>query len=274
MAVAAVYPTDISVEQWAVVQPILTRIGKPGRPLLHDLHCIFNGCLYIARESCCWRSLPKDAYPPWTIVFWHFQRWTKSGLLEQVTHTLNEAVRIKMGREMTPSTLIVDAHSLKSRNGGEAIGFDGNKKVHGRKNQILIDTLGLVWGVHTHAANLSDTYEAVPLFKHFLPLLPRATRIYFDKGYRGTAVSYLECLDIASHIPDKGLGEKVVGFQPEPLRWRVERTIAWVTDCRRLGASFERTISSCEGFAWLAGCYVALGKLVGRKPWAKKKNAI
>lgn len=96
MAVATVYPTDISVEQWAVVQPILTRIGQPGRPLLHDLHGIFNGCLYITRESCCWRSLPKDAYPPWAIVFWHFQRWSKSGLLEQVTHTLNEAVRIKI----------------------------------------------------------------------------------------------------------------------------------------------------------------------------------
>ena len=90
---------------------------------------------------------------------------------------------------MTPSTLIVDAHSLKSRNGGEAIGFDGNKKVHGRKNQILIDPLVLVWGVYTHVANLSDIYETVPLFKYFLPLLLLATCVYFDKGYRGTAVS-------------------------------------------------------------------------------------
>lgn len=86
--------------------------------------------------------------------------------------------------------------------------------------------LGLVWGVHTQAANLSHTYEAVPLFRHYLPLLPRTIRIYLDKGYRGTAVLYLESLDIASHILDKGLGEKVVGFLPEPLRWRVERMIA------------------------------------------------
>ena len=240
----------------------------------HDLHAIFNGCLYIAREGCCWRSLPKVICPPWTVVFWHFQRWSKSALLVQVTHALNEAVRRKKGREMTPSTLIVDAHSLKSRNGGEAIGFDGNKKVHGRKNQVLIDTLGLIWDVHTHAANLSDNYEAVPLFDHFLPLLPRAKQVYFDKGYRGTAVSYLTDLDVASHISDKGVGEKKGGFQPEPLRWRVERTIAWITDCRRLKASFERTISSCEGFAWLTGCYIARGKLVGRKPWAMSKVSV
>lgn len=177
----------------------------------------------------------------------------------------------KRGREPTPSTLIIDAHSIKSRNGGEAIGFDGNKKVHGRKNQILIDTHGLVWGVHTHAANLSDTYEAVPLFKKYFPFLPRAERVYMDKGYRGTAATYLKTLDISSHIPDKGLGEKVDGFAPEAVRWRVERTIAWITDCRRAASSFERKVSACEGFAWLSGCYIALRKLVGRKPWAKKK---
>ncbi|MGV8894159.1 MAG: transposase [Burkholderiaceae bacterium] len=165
-----------------LVQPILTRVGKPGRPLRYDPQRIFNGCLYITRESCCWRSLPKDAYPPWSVVFSHFQRWSKSGLFEQAAHALNAAVRVKAGREETPSTLIIDVHSRKSRNGGEDIGFDGNKKVHGRKNQILIDPLGLVWGVRTHAANLSDTYEAVPLFKRFLPLFPRAKRVYCDKG--------------------------------------------------------------------------------------------
>lgn len=61
------------------------------------------------------------------------------------------------------------------------------------------DTLGLVWGVHTHAANLSDTDEAIPLFRHYLPLLPRTIRVYLDKGYRGTAVLYLESLDILAY---------------------------------------------------------------------------
>lgn len=97
--------------------------------------------------------------------------------------------------------------------------------------------------------------------------------VYMDKGYRGTAVAYLKLLGITAHIPDRGLGVKVAEFLPEPLRWRVERTIAWLTDCRRVASSFERKISSCEGFVWLAGCYIALGKLAVRKAWAKKKVA-
>lgn len=95
MPVVASYPTDMTDEQWEAVRSVLERTGLPGRPLTYDLRSIFNGCLYIAREGCGWRSLPKDAYPPWPVVYRHFQRWSENGKLQQLTYALNQAVRKK-----------------------------------------------------------------------------------------------------------------------------------------------------------------------------------
>ena len=272
MIPTAVYPSDLTDAQWAAIFPLLDRTGQRGRPQAYDLRCVFNACVYVVNTGCPWRSLPQDAYPPWPGVYKHFQIWVKSAVFERVTLTLNREVRKLAKRNETPSTVIADAHSLKSRHGGEAIGFDGNKKVHGRKNQLMSDTLGLLWGVHTHAANLSDTKEVVPLLNDALQTIETVDRVYFDLGYQGTGVSHVEEeLLLQAVIPDRGLGTKSVAFQPAPVRWRIERTVAWVTRFRRLANSFERTVTSCKGFAWLVGCLIALGKLVGGRPWQKKK---
>lgn len=233
---------------------------------------MFNACVYVVNTGCPWRSLPKDAYPPWPGVYKHFQIWVKSAVFERVTLTLNREVRKLAKRNETPSTVIADAHRLKSRHGGEAIGFDGNQKVHGRKNQLMSDTRGLLWGVHPHAANLSDTKEVVPLLNDALQTIETVDRVYVDLGYQGTGVSHVEEERLLQAlIPDRGLGTKSVAFQPAPVRWRIERTVAWVTRFRRLANRFERTVTSCKGFAWLIGCLIALGKLVGGRPWQKKK---
>lgn len=273
MSELASYPGDLTDEQWDLVFPILSRVGQRGRPQKYDLRQVFNGCAYIASGGCSWRRLPKDAYPPWPCVYKHYQRWSALNLFETLALTLNRAVRVAAGREETPSTGIVDAHSLKSQHGGEAIGFDGNKKVHGRKNQILTDTLGLIWGVHTHAANLSDTKEVIPLLNRSLQTLETMTRLYLDKGYRGAGVEHIEELDLTAIVPENGLGTQEKGFKPVAVRWRVERSIAWITRFRRLANSYERTIRSCVAFTWLAGCLIALGKLAGGHQWQKKKTA-
>ena len=136
----------------------------------------------------------------------------------------------------------------------------------------MSDTLGLLWGVHPHAANLSDTQEVVPLLNDALQTIETVERVYFDLGYSGTGVSNVEEeLLLQAVIPDRGLGTKSVAFKPAPVRWRIERTVAWVTRFRRLANSFERTVTSCKGFAWLAGCLIALGKRVGGRQWQKKK---
>lgn len=271
MTPLASYPGDLTDEQWALVSPLLSREGQRGRPQTYDLRRVFNGCVYILNAGCSWRHLPKDAYPPWPCVYKHYRHWLELNLFETLTLTLNRAVRVAAERKETPSTGIVDAHSLKSQHGGEAIGFDGNKKIRGRKNQLLTDTLGLIWGVHTHAANLSDTREVIPLLNRSLQTLETIQRLYLDKGYRGTGVDHVEELDLTAIVPENGLGTQAKGFKPVAVRWRVERSIAWITRFRRLANSYERTIKSCVAFTWLAGCLIALGKLTGGRQWQKKK---
>lgn len=271
MTTIASYPSDLTDDQWDLIHPFLNRAGQPGRPQPYDLRQVFNGCVYILNAGCPWRSLPKDAYPPWSCVYKHYQRWTDLNLFETITLSLNRTVRTAAGLKETPRTGMVDAHSLKSQHGGESIGFDGNKKVRGRKNQILTDTIGLLWGVHTHAANLADTQEVIPLLNRALQTIETIERLYLDKGYRGSGVNYIGYLDLVAIIPETGLGTKTESFKPVAVRWRVERSIAWITRFRRLANSFERTIKSCVAFTWLAGCVIALGKLAGGRQWQKKK---
>ena len=147
----ATYPSDVIDFQWALVHPMLKRTGKLGRPQPFDWRRVFNACAYVLNTGCPWRSLPKDAYPSWPGVYKHFRRGSKLGLFEGITMALNREIRRVPERNPTPSPPIADAHSLKSRHGGEEIGFDGHQKVCGRKNPLLIDTLGLLWGVRTHA---------------------------------------------------------------------------------------------------------------------------
>ncbi len=192
MTSLAVYPSDVSDAQWAVVFPLLNRTEQRGRPQAYDLRRVFNACAYVANTGCPWRSLPQDAYPPWSGVYKHFRAWSKGEVFQRVTLVLNQKLRRVAERSETPSTVVVDAHSLKSRHGGEAIGFDGNKKVRGRKNQLMSDTLGLLWGVHTHAANLSDTKEVVLLLNYALQTIETVKRVYFDLGYQGTGVNHVE----------------------------------------------------------------------------------
>lgn len=177
--------------------------------------------------------------------------------------------------------MILDSISVKSRIGGEAIGFDGNKKIRGRKFQIVTDTVGLIWGVRIHAANESDSVQGWPVLAKVFREQPQTARVYMDKGYIGNAVNGAQAWGIDVRLPDKGLGTDETenpptfaekkGFVPEATRWRVERSLAWLTRFKRFALTYERTLSSSYAFTWLAACQIALTKLVGGRKWDVKK---
>ena len=217
---------------------------------------------YVVKNGCGWRALPHD-FPCWKTVYHYFRLFRLTGLWEQLNTSIREAVRRKAGRAPQASAMIADSQSAKSAEGGEKRGFDGGKKVSGRKRNLLVDTLGLVVLAQVTAANVQDVHAGKQLFAAIAQkpeLLTRLEKIFADGGYRGELVDWVQdnlhaVLEIVLKLGDQK------GFQVLPKRWVVERTFAWITRNRRLARDYERLAQSSEAFIYLAMIRLGLRRL-------------
>jgi transposase len=174
-----------------------------------------------------------------------------------------EAVRTKEGRETHASAMIIDSQSAKSAEGGEKRGYDGGKKVSGRKRNLVVDTLGLVVVAKVTAANVQDVHAGQQVLADLAErpeLLGRLQTIFADGGYRGELVTWTkEKLHALLEIVLKFADQK--GFQVLPQRWVVERTFAWLSRNRRLARDYERLASSSEAMIYIAMTRLGLRRL-------------
>src|SRR5262249_13210902 len=147
--------------------------------------------------------------------------------------------------------------------GGESRGFDGGKKVSGRKRNLLVDTLGLVVLTKVTAANVQDVHAGKQLFEAVAEkpeLLTRLEKIFADGGYRGELEAWVpQNLNVVLEIVLKLEGQ--TGFQVLPKRWVIERTFAWLTRHRRLARDYERLAESTEAFIYVAMIRLGLRRL-------------
>jgi transposase len=210
-------------------------------------------------------------FPPWETVYWYFERWNADGTTDRIHDALRDATRDQAGRDPMASAGIVDAQSVKGADtvGKDSRGYDAGKKTNGRKRHIVTDTVGLLVVVLVTAANIQGRDGGRMVLNNARMKMPSIVLVWADGGYAGKLVAFAQrYLRIAVEIVKKPEGQRT--FEVLPRRWVVERTLSWISRCRRLSKDYERLPAHAEAMVkWsMIGLMTRrLAPTTGRKPW-------
>lgn len=178
------YSTDLSDEEWQILKPLVPGAKPGGRPRAHRTRELLDAIFYVVRGGCAWRLLPHD-FPPWQTAYHYFRLWRLDGSWEKMHTALRETVRLRAGRERAPSAAIIDTQSARTTEKGGLRGYDGAKKINGRKRHLLVDTGGLVMKAKVHPADLADREGVTMLLDRVGESFPGLRHLWADAGYRG-----------------------------------------------------------------------------------------
>ena len=253
------YSTNLTDKQWQFIEKI---INTQERKRKHSLRNIMNAILYLLKTGCQWRMIPKD-FAPWESVYYYFSKWKNEGIIEELLDKLRSKVRIMVGRKESPSLGIIDSRRVKTSHHIDSDrGLDGNKKIKGRKQHIIVDAQGNLMAIAVHEANVHDSKGAPKVIENLSFKFPRLAKILADGGYRG---------NLADWLLDKFGWELEVVLRPDEYpskfkvlskRWIVERSFAWLENFRRLTIDYEYHAETAEAMVQLAFCKIMLNKFI------------